>query len=179
MKKFLIGISIVALLALAASPALAGSGYTKGKQDISVTINVLEYYKIWVNDTSITLNMDPGNSWIGEDDITLHYFACMGSDDTAEVDAQLTVSGLQTGITACFKLGSGPMLTSAQETANKIGEFDITGDGTCGPITIKTYSAGDPIQHDTLYLHSRVITGIPVTDSPVYTGTLTLTISVR
>jgi len=177
MRKFLIGISIVGLLALTTSPSLAGGGPTEGTVDVSVTVNVLEYYRIWIDDISITLDMDPGNAWIGENDTTLHYFACIPSTDTADIDAVLTVSGLQTGVTAWFKIGSGPMLTSTQETANKICEFHITADGTYGPTTIKTYSAGAPIQHDPLYLHSNIGEGIPVTDTPVYTGTLTLTIS--
>jgi len=156
-------------------PRLEG-GYTEGTQNVSVTVNVLEYYKIFASPTSISFSLDPGIGWetFDDDSFTLGYFACIAESTTSDVSVDLDVTSLQSYVTRMhFRLYEAPYA----HPSNQLKEWTITTTGLQGSVNIFTYDAGDPIQNKTLKAWGTVGVGIPVTNLPVLTGNLIFTIS--
>lgn len=170
MKKLLIGIAAVALLAVGVSPALAGWGYVPPQSaELTVHIQVQPYYKIWVTPVDITVMMDPGLAWEGEAKTTLSYFACVQDSVVVPIHAQLDVTQVKPDLRLHVML----IVNGNEKTKFAIEEPLVPYDWG----EIANYVAGDPIHHDDIIVRANIGQGIPKTLQDALTGTLTFTIA--
>jgi len=166
MRKLLLGIAAVALLAgLSVTPVMAAGGTMEASETVAVSLEVLQYVKIWVTPMSMTLQMDPANAW--ESNVvagTLNYYACVDSSTNWQLSFK-TSPRWPDGIWLKIDIDSTPTVGFRGD------QYDST-----IAIVIDSGTGPKPVTNRALAYHSNVGVGIPAA-GVVWTGNFIWTIS--